>query len=155
MDHGYYWLHIMDIAFFLFSDPSHVWLALISFELLQILSLEFCGPECCGLNCILPLIPIPGFSSSSVSKLSACNAGYMGSIPGLGRSPGEGNGNPLQYPCLENSMDRGAWQATVHGVTKSWTWLTNTYTHLPQIHISPNPLYFRMWLHLKIRYLKR
>ena len=46
---------------------------------------------------------------------------WVGKIPGLGRSPGEGNGNPLQYSCLENSMDGGAWWATVHGVTKSWT----------------------------------
>ena len=46
------------------------------------------------------------------------NAGDLGSIPGLERSPGEGNGNPLQYSCLENSMDRGAWWATVHGITK-------------------------------------
>ena len=61
------------------------------------------------------------FPDSSVGKESACNAGDLGSIPGLGRSPGERNGNPLQYPSLENSMDRGAWQATVHGVTKSWT----------------------------------
>ena len=51
-------------------------------------------------------------------KASAYNAGYPGSIPGLGRSTGEGNGNPLQYSCLENPMDRGAWQATVHGVAK-------------------------------------
>ena len=50
-----------------------------------------------------------GFPRSSVSKESACNAGDPGSIPGLGRSPGEGNGNPLQYSCLENPMDRGAW----------------------------------------------
>ena len=49
---------------------------------------------------------------------SACNAGNPGSNPGLGRSPGEGNGNPLQYFCLRNPMDRGAWQAIVHGVTK-------------------------------------
>ena len=48
-----------------------------------------------------------------------------GSIPGLGRSPGKGNGNPVQYSCLENSMDRGASRATVHGVTKSWTRLSN------------------------------
>ena len=52
-------------------------------------------------------------------KESACSVGDLGSIPGSGRSPGEGNGNPLQYPCLENSMDGGAWQATVHGVTES------------------------------------
>ena len=48
-----------------------------------------------------------------------------GSIPGLGRCPGEGNGNPLQDSCLENPMDRGAWQATVHGVAKSWTRLSD------------------------------
>ena len=59
--------------------------------------------------------------SSSGGKESACNAGDPGLIPGSGRSPGEGNGNPLQYSCLENSMDEGAWWATVHGVTKSWT----------------------------------
>ena len=49
---------------------------------------------------------------------SACNSGDLGLIPGSGRSPGEGNGNPLQYPCLENCMDREAWQAAVHGVTE-------------------------------------
>ena len=58
-------------------------------------------------------------------KASACNAGDLGSIPGLGRSPGEGNGNPLQYSCLENPMDGGAWWATVHEVTKSQTWLSD------------------------------
>ena len=52
-----------------------------------------------------------GFPHSSVDKESACNAGDVSSIPGLGRSPGEGDGNPLQYSCLENPMDRGAWQA--------------------------------------------
>ena len=62
-----------------------------------------------------------GFSGGSDSKESACSAGDLGSIPGLGRSPGEGNGYPFQYCCLENSMDRGAQQATVHGVTKSQT----------------------------------
>ena len=51
----------------------------------------------------------------------ACNAGDLGLIPGSGRSPGEGSGKPLQYSCLENPMDRGAWQVTVHGVAKSWT----------------------------------
>ena len=66
-----------------------------------------------------------GFSSSSDSKASACNVGDLGSMPGWGRSPGEGNDNPLQYPCLQNSMDRGTWQATVHGVAKSQTWLSD------------------------------
>ena len=58
-------------------------------------------------------------------KASACNAGALGLIPGSGRSPGEGNGNPLQYSCLENPMDRRAWWATVHGVVKSRTRLSN------------------------------
>ena len=58
---------------------------------------------------------------SSDGKESVQNAGDPGSIPGLGRSSGKGNGNPFQYSCLENSMDRGAWGATVHGVAKSWT----------------------------------
>ena len=66
-----------------------------------------------------------GFPCSSVGKESACSAGDQGSIPGLGRSPGEGNGNPLQYRCLENLMDRGAWWAAVHGVAKSWAQLSN------------------------------
>ena len=66
-----------------------------------------------------------GFPCSSVDKESACSAGDPGSIPGLGRSPGEGNGNTLQYPCLENLMDRGAWCAAVHGVTKSWARLSD------------------------------
>ena len=59
-----------------------------------------------------------GFPGGAVGKESVCNAGDPGSIPGLGRSPGEGNGNPLQYPCLENPMDRGAWWATVLGVAR-------------------------------------
>ena len=62
-----------------------------------------------------------GFPGGSVGKESACDAGDPGLIPGLRRSPGERNGNPLQYFCLENPMDRGAWWATVHGVAKSQT----------------------------------
>ena len=67
-----------------------------------------------------------GFPSGSDGKESTCNAGNLGSIPGLGRSSGEGLGSPLQYSCLENPMDRGAWQNTVHGVTESDTaeWLS-------------------------------
>ena len=68
-------------------------------------------------------IPIVGcklpFPDGSVGKESACNAEDLNLIPGLGRSPGEGNGYPLQYCCLEDSMDRGAWWATVHGITES------------------------------------
>ena len=61
------------------------------------------------------------FSDGCDGKESACNAGDPGSIPGSGRFSGEGNGNSLQYSCLENSMDRGAWWAVVHGVTESET----------------------------------
>ena len=65
----------------------------------------------------------------SDGKESACSSGDRGSVLGLGRSPGEGNGNPLQYSCLENPMDRGAWWATQFmGVTESWTGLSNTFT---------------------------
>ena len=60
-----------------------------------------------------------GFLGGSNDKESACNAGDLDLIPGSGRVPGEGNGYPLQYSCLENSMDRGDWQVTVHGVAKS------------------------------------
>ena len=66
-----------------------------------------------------------GFPGGSGGKESACNAGDPGSIPGSGRSLGEGNGNPLQYSCMGNSMDRGAWWATVHRVAKSQTQLSN------------------------------
>ena len=65
------------------------------------------------------------FPGGSVGKDSACIAGDLGSIPGSGKSPGEGNGNPLQYSCLENPMDRGAWWATVHEVAKSRTGLSD------------------------------
>ena len=66
-----------------------------------------------------------GFPGGSDGKASACNAGDPGLIPGSGRSPGEGNGNPLQYSCLENPMDREAWWAIVHGVAKNRTRLSD------------------------------
>ena len=69
------------------------------------------------MQCLLILSPI----RSSVGNESVCNAGDLGSIPGLGRSPGGGHGNPLQYSSLENPMDRGAWWTIVYGVAKSWT----------------------------------
>ena len=76
-----------------------------------------------------------GFSGGSDGKESAFDAEDLGLIPGLGRSPGEGNGTPLQYSCLKNPMDGGAWWAAVHGVTKSWTRLGNfTFTfHFPAL----------------------
>ena len=74
------------------------------------------------------ICPVPSllrdFPSGSDGKESACNAGDPGSIPGSGRSLGEGNGYPLQCSCLENSMDRRAWRAAVHGVAESQTWLS-------------------------------
>ena len=65
------------------------------------------------------------FPGDSDGKESACNVGDPGSISGLGRSPGEGNGNPLQYSCLENPMNERAWRAAVHAATKSWTRLSD------------------------------
>ena len=82
------------------------------------------------------------------SKESACNAGRTGSIPGWVRSPGEGSGSPLQYSCLGNPMDRGAWWATVHGVVKSQTWLSDwahrqCYCVLSTCQVLCSVLYFR------------
>ena len=70
-----------------------------------------------------------GFLCSSVGKISACNAGGLGSIPRSGRSPGEGNGNPLQYSCLENLTDRGAWQATAHEIARVGQDLALSFYH--------------------------
>ena len=78
-----------------------------------------------GTNVLVLLSILGSFPGGSEGKESACNVGDPGSIPALGRSPGEENGNPLQYTCLENSMNRGAWQATVHGVAKSQTRLSD------------------------------
>ena len=76
-----------------------------------------------------------GFPGGSEVKASACNAGDLGSIPELGRSPGEGNSNPLQYSCLENPMDGGAWWATVQRVAKSRTRLSDfTFTFMLTLH---------------------
>ena len=72
------------------------------------------------ISVFLSLTLLKDFPGGSDSKESACNAGDPDSVPGLVRSPGEGNGNPLQYSCLETPMDREAWWATVHWVTKSW-----------------------------------
>ena len=89
--------------------------------------MEYLGYKCC-------FTPFRGFPDGSEDKESACNAGDPGSILGLGRSPGEGNGNPLQYSCLENPMDRGAWWDTVHGVAKSQTRLSD-FTFAFTLHL--------------------
>ena len=87
----------------------------------------------------------PWLPSWHSGKESACDAGEQGSIPVSGRSPGEGNGIPVQYSCLENSMDRGTWWATVHGVAKSW----------PQLSTSAQYNYEnRGFVHVKITFNK-
>ena len=78
-----------------------------------------------SLSLSLAFILCLGFPGSSAGKASAYNVGDLGSIPGREDSPGEENGNPLQYSCLENPMDQEAWWATVHGVAKSWTRLSD------------------------------
>ena len=78
--------------------------------------------------CVCVFSFLPSFPGGSVVKDPSAKAGDAGLIPGLGRSLEERNGNPLQYSCLGNPMDRGAWRAAIHGVTKSWTqWLNNNY----------------------------
>ena len=82
----------------------------------------FSGPHMKTYLAYPLIVLLMGFPAGSVVNILPVNAGDTGdtvSIPGLGRSPGEGNGNPLQYSCLDNPMNRGAWQATVHGVAKS------------------------------------
>jgi len=98
-----------------------------------------------------------GNPGGSEVKVSTCNAGDLGLIPGLGRSPGEGNGNPLQYSCLENPMYGGAWWATVHGVIKSWTRLSD-FT-LMAIHFCSNKLLksfkcFSFYFNIPERFIK-
>ena len=78
------------------------------------------------------------FPGGSDGKASAYNVGNLGSIPGSGRSPGEGNGNPLQYSCLENPMDRGTWWATVHGVAKESD--TTERLHFTSLHFTSHDL---------------
>ena len=97
-------------------------------ELLKLIAIELVVSSNHLILCH-PILLLPSifcsFPGDPGGKESACNTGDPGSAPGLGRSPGEGNGNPLQYSCLENPMDRGAWRPTVYGVTKSRTRLSN------------------------------
>ena len=107
-EHDYWKNHSIDYTYLFFFWPY------------RSLSAKRC---LCFLICCLGLSW--GFSGGSDGKEPAGNAGDPGLIPGSGRSPGEGNGNPLQYSCLENPMDREVWQATVHTVTKNWTQLSD------------------------------
>ena len=108
-----------------------------------------------------------GFPGGSDVNESACNAGDSSSISGLVSSPGEGNGNPLQYSFLENSMDRGAWQATVHGVANSQTEVNNEHFHFqircvngPRLErtvlsLEHSPGFFSIWMsHKKLAHEK-
>ena len=94
-----------------------------------------------------------GFPGGSEVKVSAYNVGDLGLTPGSGRSPGEGNGNPLQYSCLENPMDGGAWWTTVNGVAKRWTRLSDfTFTFKISFFLQLRALYpdrpqVEFWLH--------
>ena len=102
------------------------------------------------LHGVLPSVVLwlRGFPNGSYGKESACNAkviGDSGLIPGLGRFPGGGNGNPLQYYCLENSMDRGTYRATVHGVAQSWTWLKQLSTALMNPYVQNLSSLSQLW----------
>ena len=88
------------------------------------------------------------FSGGSDGKVSAYNAGDPGLIPGSGRYPGDGNGNPLQYSCLENPMDEGAWRATVSGVARSRTRLSN-FTFFCFLYGLQNKSYIQMHFYKK------
>ena len=95
-------------------------------------------PKTCQ-HCILQLYPTAtqmGFPGGTSDKEPACQCKRHSLIPGWGRSPGGGNSNPLQYSCLENPMDRGAWPATVHGVAESWSWLKQLSTQARHINTS-------------------
>ena len=115
-------------------------IGLFTFPISSLFSVEGCTflsvcpflPGCRFHWHIIALSKLPMWFSC---KEFACNAGDVGSIPGLGRSPGEGNGNPLQYSCLEGPMDGGAWLAAVHGFAKSWTRLSDfTFTFTFHVH---------------------
>ena len=117
------------------NSSSNEYSELISFRVDWFDLLAVQGTLKTFLQCqiIITITDYNGLPSWLNSKESACNAkatGDVGLIPGLGRSLGGEHGNPLQYSCLENLMDRGGWQATVHGVAKSWTWLKWLSTHV-------------------------
>ena len=123
--------------FFLFCGLS--FLSVDSFSMHRSLILIKSNWSIFKFCCVCFLCHTGGSNGEGNGKESACNAGDMGSIPESGRSPGEGNGNPLWYSCLENCMDRGTWQATVHKVaewdttkrlTHTETWVNYQFCHL-------------------------
>ena len=114
------------------SSPSNEYLGLISFRMdwFDLLAVQGTHKSLLQHHSSKASI-LQHFPGGSEGKEYACNVGNPGLIPGLGSSPREGNGYPLQYSCLENSMDRGSWQATVHGIAKNQTRLSDlTLSHL-------------------------
>ena len=109
------------LAALLFSTGPFLLSGLVRFFLCPVVS----HTDCLWLFISVRSLLHQGFPGGSDSKESACNAGDLCSNPPLGRSPGGGHGGPLQYSCWRTAMDRGAWWATVHGVTKSWIWLSD------------------------------
>ena len=131
-------IYIFSLLFIISASSQYKFFSVAFFSLLQ----KFLAYSVCTYMCpyvfsefyqVFPvyflfkrfLTNTMGFSGGSDSKETACSVGDLGLIPGQGRSSGEVNSNPLQYVCLENPMDRGAWWAAVHRVTKSWTWLSD------------------------------
>ena len=137
--HGHSWLNYLDSqtkcvllyiscvwGICLFIDKLHLWYLTQYFKyymLILYLNLEKELDSLFSFN--IWMVPLLGFPGGLDGKAFAYNVGDPGLIPGSGRSSGEGNGNPLQYSCLENPMDRGTWWATVHGVSKNRTWLSD------------------------------
>ena len=113
----------------IFSVPLGMYLEVEFLDHMVILFLIFWGTTILFFIVVVsfynPIDSAQGFPFLFILTDTVWNTGDTCLIPGSGRSPGEGNRNPLQYSCLENSMDRGAWQATVHGVTKSWAQLSD------------------------------
>ena len=143
-------------GFIICNDSNIYWFFYSRFTLIQIylISTELSNARLLKLNTIdsLSWIVVLGFPDGSDSKKkkkkSVCNAGDLSLIPGLGWSPGEGNGYPRQYFCLQNPMDRGAWWSTVHGVAKSWTWWKQlSTTHDTFFVVRGRPVHCRMWTH--------
>ena len=126
------------ITYYIYSDICHFYYSSFIYDASNSPDVIFLIPQMLALVFLLDQFsPCTGFPRGSDSKVSVCNAGDPGSILGLGRSPGEGNGNPFQYSCLENPMDRGAWWAVLHGVPKSRIRLRNfTSSHCTSLQFS-------------------
>ena len=128
-----------------YSPPGSTVHGILQARILEQVTISYSrGPSWSRIEPVSPELAGEFFTAappSSNSKEPACNVGDLGSIPRSRRSPGEGNGYPLQYSCLENSMNRGAWWVTVYGVTKSQTRLrTHTDTHELQNNMAPGLL---------------